>query len=155
MPESISQGQHNYYSMTDYTLIMDIQEYIEDELHDSRYYALLAEKAPTSYARDMLMEFSREEQAHAGLFMRAYYLLTGSEYHLKIHKDPIVPDYIQALRDGIIAETTDYKKYGEQLQKVKSPYLQELFYKLRTEEAQLAMRMPLLLEDVQKLQEFC
>jgi rubrerythrin len=133
--------------MTDFSLVTGIEEYIHDELKDSKYYSILATKAPTKRAKDLLMEFSRDEQGHAQNFMKAYYMLTGREYTPQIVEVPNVPDYKEALKERILAETHDYKKYGEEYLKACNPYLKDLFFMTRTVEAQHAMKIPLLMAE--------
>ena len=130
-------------------LISDLKEYIQDELYDSEYYKVLSNYAPTVRARMILMEMSNDEAGHAHNFMRAYKLLTGKDYIMKSVPRPQIPDYREAIKQRIIAETTDYKKYGEQYLKAKTPYLKDLFFMTRTDEAVHAMRMPLLLAEVE------
>lgn len=132
---------------TDIALVPDIQEYIVDELRDSRYYAILATKAPTQRSMELLMEFSRDEMMHAQNFMNAYYQLTGQMFCPPQIPDPIVPDYEEALKERLIAETNDYKKYGEKYLAACACYLSDLFFMTRTVEAIHAMRIPLLMEE--------
>jgi len=69
-------------------------------------------------------------------------------YHPTEIQDPKVPDDCnKALKERIIAETDDYKEYGEQYLKAPTTYLQALFFMTRTSEAQHAMRMPILLHE--------
>lgn len=132
---------------SDYALAPDLEEYVHDEMRDSRYYALLAEKAPTQRARDLLMEYSRDEMTHAHNFMSALYLLTGQTYYPPAVADPTVPEYEEALRERLLAETADYKKYGEKYLVACHSCLRNLFFMTRTVEAQHAMRIPLLMEE--------
>lgn len=129
------------------SLLKDIEEYIYDELKDSKYYAILASKAPTQRSKELLMEFSADEQMHAQNFINAYYMLTGKVYRPLVVEDPVVPEYTEALKERIMAETKDYKKYGEQYLKQDYKYLKDLFYMTRTVEAQHAMRIPILIDD--------
>ncbi len=135
------------YSGYSYILLKDLQEYIHDELKDCKYYAVLAAKAPTPRAKELLMEFSNDERMHARYFMNAYYMLTGQCYTPPVVEEPQVPDFCEALKVRIMAETHDYKKYGEQYLKAPNPYLKDLFFMARTVEAQHAMRMPILLSE--------
>jgi Rubrerythrin. len=129
-------------------LIKSLEEYIKDELTDSRYYELLAQKAPTQKAKDLLMEFSKDEKMHAQDFMNAYFMLTGRRYQPPKIEDPKVPDdFMEALQQRILAETNDYKKYGEQYLKAPTAYLRNLFFMTRTSEAQHAMRIPYLMHE--------
>lgn len=131
----------------DYLFAKDIEEYINDEIKDSMYYKELAEKAPNKRSEMLLMEFSKDEQQHAKNFMKAYQMLTGKMYTPDNIRPPMVPEYKEALKQRIIAETSDYKKYGEDYLKACRPYLKDLFFMTRTVEAQHAMRIPILLAD--------
>ena len=134
--------------MMDYTLIKNLEAYIHDEWSDSRYYEILAEKAPTTLSKELLLEFSRDEAKHAYNFTQVYSMLTGRCYPPPAIEDPKVPDYEQALKERIIAETNDYKKYGEQYLRTINPYLKDLFFMTRTVEAQHAMRIPILMMEL-------
>nr|WP_243426410.1 ferritin-like domain-containing protein [Caldicoprobacter guelmensis] len=139
-------GHHWYPVLPD--LIRNLEEYIKDELTDSRYYELLAQKAPTQRAKDLLMEFSRDEKMHAQNFMSAYCMLTGRRYQPPKIEDPKVPDdFMEALQQRILAETNDYKKYGEEYLRAPNAYLRDLFFMTRTSEAQHAMRIPYLMHE--------
>lgn len=131
-------------------LISDIKEYIQDELGDSEYYKALANYAPTARARMILMDFSNDELGHAQNFMKAYKILTGKEYIIKSIPQPQIPDYKEAIKQRILAETKDYKKYGEHYLKAQTPFLKDLFFMTRTDEAVHAMRMPLLLAEMEQ-----
>lgn len=133
--------------MADNMLIPDMEEYVYDEMKDSRYYAMLADKAPTQRAKDLLMQYSREEMTHAHNFMSALYMMTGQTYYPPAVEDPVVPEYEEALKERLMAETADYKKYGEKYLAACHPCLKNLFYMTRTVEAQHAMRIPLLMEE--------
>lgn len=129
------------------SLINDLKEYIQDELSDSLYYAELAKKAPTARAKAIIEEFSKDERTHAENFMEAYRMLTGMVYRPAPVPPPVVPAYEEALKQRILAETNDYKKYGEQYLMVSIPCLKDLFFMTRTDEAIHAMRIPILFED--------
>lgn len=131
----------------DYSLLVYIREYINDEMIDSRYYSILASKAPTLRARDLLIDFSREEQAHAQSFMKVYYAIAGTPYCSEALAEPEVPEYIDALKDRILSETIAYKKYCEEYMKAKKANLKDLFFTIGTDEAQHAMRIPLLMAE--------
>lgn len=135
------------YYPSDYAMLNDIDEYIKDELTDSRYYAILAAKAPTQRAKKLLMEFSNDEKVHAENFMKVYYTMTGRYYIPPEITDPVVPGYMEAIKVRILAETTDYEKYGAKYLKAMNPCLKDLFFMTRTREAQHAMRFPLLIAE--------
>ena len=139
-------SNENCNPAADQEMLKDIQEYIVDELQDSKYYAMLSQKAPTQRSKDLLMEFSKDEHMHAQNLMKAYYMLTGKYFYPPVIKDPVVPDdYMQALFARILAETADYKKYGEKYLVACNKWLKELFFMTRTVEGQHAMRIPLLI----------
>lgn len=129
----------------DYALAADIAEYITDELSDSRYYTILAGMAPTQRGRDLLMEFGRDEWNHAQTMMQAYAALTGQGFTPPATEDPAVPEYGEALKVRILAETADYRKYGEKYLAACSPWLKNMFFRFRTDEAMHAMRMQVLI----------
>lgn len=128
-------------------LVASLREYIEDELRDSLYYEELSQLAPTKRARDLLLEFSSDERMHAENFMRAYRIVTGRGYTPPRIEPPEIPRYDEALKQRIIAETNDYKKYGEWYLRIPDPYLRMLFFETRTDEARHAMRIPILMEE--------
>lgn len=134
---------NNYYM----ELIPRLAEYIQDELQDSAYYAALAELAPTQLAKDLIMEFSMDERMHAENFQMAYCILTGN-YFVPAPLEPIIiADYEDALKKRIIAETSDYKKYGNEYLMAPDKYLRDLFFNTRTVESIHAMRITILFEE--------
>ncbi|NLO83130.1 MAG: ferritin-like domain-containing protein [Clostridiales bacterium] len=147
-PDSCCSRPDYYWHPIPQSLIDDLEKYINDELKDSKYYEMLANKAPTKKAKDILMEFSKDEYMHAQNFMNAYFSLTGRMYQPSNTDEPEMPDdYEKALKERIIAETDGYKEYGEQYLKAPTYYLQALFFMARTSEAQHAMRIPILLHE--------
>jgi len=139
---------YDYYNYGYYMqLIMDLEEYIQDEMQDSAYYRELAKFAPTDLSRDIILEFSMDEAMHAENFQKAYYMLTGRRYIPKPLEPIVIDDYEDALKLRIIAETGDYKKYGEQYLKAPTKYLRDLFFMTRTDEARHAMKIPILFEE--------
>jgi len=84
---------------------------------------------------------------HAQNFNEAYTRITGRPYRPPEIVDPIVPDYEEALKQRVLAETADYKKYGEQYLCSRTNYLKDLFFMTRTDEAIHAMRIPILFEE--------
>lgn len=134
---------NGYYS----NLILRLEEYIQDELQDSAYYRELAKLAPTDRAREIILGFSADEAGHAANFQQAYYSLTGRRYMPEPLEPIVIKDYEDALKVRIIAETNDYKKYGEEYLMAPTRYLKDLFFMTRTVEAQHAMRIPILFEE--------
>jgi rubrerythrin len=62
----------------------------------------------------------------------------------------MVPDYMEALKQRIMAETRDYQKYGKQYLCAPNAYYRNLFFETKTAEAQHAMRIPILLHEEQQ-----
>lgn len=145
-------NQYNYYNnpycYSYYNqLIKDLAEYIQDEMQDAAYYQELAKLAPTDKARALILGFSQDESTHAKNFQEAYRMLTGS-YYVPQPLQPIsITDYDEALKIRIMAETNDYKKYGDQYLRAPNKYFKDLFFTTRTVEAQHAMRIPILFEE--------
>ncbi|QUH20016.1 ferritin-like domain-containing protein [Alkaliphilus sp. B6464] len=128
-------------------LIPRLEEYIQDELQDSAYYKTLAKLAPTQRAKDLIMEFSADEAMHAENFQRAYFMITGRYFMPQPLEPVVIEDYEEALKIRILAETKDYKKYGDEYLRAPNKYLKDLFFETRTVEAQHAMRIPILFEE--------
>lgn len=135
------------YTQADYALFNDIVEYINDEIGDSRYYAVLAAKAPTRRARELLMEFGMEEQHHAENFMRVYASMMGKFYNPPPRQEPQVPDYIEALKVRTLAESGDFEKYALKYRQAVNPCLRALFYMTQASEGKHAMRIPMLMAE--------
>jgi rubrerythrin len=129
-------------------LAMDLREYIHDEMADSAYYMELARMAPTRMSKDILMEFHHDEMMHAEMFMKAYCQLCGKVYRPEPVRPPVICNYEEALKQRILAETRDYKKYGEKYLEVCDPSLRKMFWDARTDEAKHAMRIPILLHEM-------
>lgn len=142
---------YNYndnYNWEYYTqLIKRLEEYIHDELHDSAYYKELAKLAPTELSKELINEFSRDEQMHAENFQNTYFMITGRYYYPQPLDPIVIEDYEDALKVRIIAETNDFKKYGEEYLMAPNKYFKDLFYMTRTVEGQHAMRIPILFEE--------
>lgn len=133
--------------LNDFKLVEDIEKYIQDELNDSKYYEVLAKDAPNKKSKELILEFSEDENRHAEQLMKVYYELTGNRYEpLKI-KDPEITKYKKELKNRILEETTAYKKYGEKYLIVCRPYLKKVFFLIRSDEAKHAMRIPILLAE--------
>ena len=128
-------------------LARNLAEYIQDEIHDAQYYRALAERAPTAETKRIFMELAEDEAGHAAGFKEAYYCLTGRSYEEKKMPPPAVPGYREALAERLRAETNDYKKYGLAFLHAGDPYLRELFFSTRTDEAIHAIRIAALLPE--------
>ncbi|MCF6460155.1 ferritin-like domain-containing protein [Clostridium sp. Cult3] len=138
------------YQYCDYyynQLIKDLAEYIQDEMQDAAYYQELAKFAPTDRAKSLILQFSQDESTHAKNFQEAYKILTGDYYTPQPLQPIVITDYDDALKERVIAETNDYKKYGDQYLRAPNKYFQDLFFTTRTVEAQHAIRISILFEE--------
>jgi len=131
--------------MNNRELLANISEYVKDEAQDSRYYAALAEKAPTERAKNLILDMSKDEQRHAQSLAMVYFDITHKKLPTPVTTTPVIGDFNDAVKERIIAETKDYKKYGMKYLAVPDEALKELFFMIRTDEAIHAMRMPILL----------
>ncbi|NLG84615.1 MAG: ferritin-like domain-containing protein [Firmicutes bacterium] len=121
-------------------LVRHLEEYIQDETRDAHYYRTLAERAPAE-TKEMFEELAEDEARHAEEFKEAYRCLTGRMYEEKPKAPPAVPEYREALKERLRAETHDYKKYGREFLHAGDPYLRDLFFLTRTDEAIHAIRI--------------
>ncbi|MGI6549377.1 MAG: ferritin family protein [Syntrophomonadales bacterium] len=135
-------------AITKSEFICKLQDYIQDELTDSVYYQELARMAPSRMSQELLMEFSRDEKMHAEWYMKEYCRLTGRKYKPDPVPPPVICNYEQALKQRILEETNAYEEYGKIYQSVCDPCLRRLFWDTRTDEAQHAMRIPILLHEM-------
>lgn len=136
--------------MNDHKLISDLEGYIIKELYDSLYYKALAEKAPTRLAKEILMEFCRDEKSHAESFMEAYHHLTGKVFESPPEENIHIPCFEEALKNRMLEETNDYKIYGKQYVDASCKHLKDLFFMAKISEGLHAMRIPLLFEEIKE-----
>ncbi|KPU45883.1 rubrerythrin [Oxobacter pfennigii] len=132
-------------------LINMIQKFIIEESTDSLFYKKLSENAPNDLAKEILTGLSIDEESHAESLKKAYCYLTGSAFIMPAIMTPEVPSFEEALMMSMQNETKDYKKYGEQFIKSTDKYLNHLFFMIKTNEGQHALRIPLLLEDLEAI----
>jgi rubrerythrin len=124
------------------TTAQKLQMYINAELSDSALYKELAKIAPNDAYRQLLMEFSEDEQGHADEFKRIYRTLTGRSYHPLVKPLVLTDSFEAILRDRVIDESGDYRKYGEQyIQTVGNDMLKDAYYRARTDENVHALRI--------------
>lgn len=125
----------------DMTTLQNLQTYINAELSDSALYKELAKSAPNDEYRKLLLEFSEDEQSHADNFMRIYKMLTGKNYMPEV-KPPVISDsFNDVLRDRVLDESGDFRKYGEQYIRTSNPILKNAYYTARTDENVHALRL--------------
>lgn len=131
-------------------LAVEIENYINREMADSWFYRELSLIAPSRVSMAALIELSKDEEYHVQHFKQAYYYLTGRMYLPDTPKAFDIPDYEEALKMRILAETDDYRKYGEQYLDSYNKYLKDLFFRVKIVEARHAMRIPVLLQDIRQ-----
>lgn len=139
---------YGYYDYGYYIgLVKRLEEYIQNELEDSDYYKGLAKLAPTELSKEIILRLSEDEAMHAENLQRTYYMITGRYYTIEPIEPVVISDYEDALKQRVLAETNDYKKYGEEYLMAPNKYLKDLFFNTRTVEAQRAMRISILFEE--------
>ncbi|WP_416198505.1 MAG: Rubrerythrin domain-containing protein [Sporanaerobacter sp.] len=139
---------YGYYDYGYYIgLVKRLEEYIQNELEDSDYYKGLAKLAPTELSKEIILRLSEDEAMHAENLQRTYYMITGRYYTIEPIEPVVISDYEDALKQRVLAETNDYKKYGEEYLMAPNKYLKDLFFNTRTVEAQHAMRISILFEE--------
>ncbi|WP_312648502.1 ferritin-like domain-containing protein [Aminipila sp.] len=95
----------------DTTLIEELQTYIKAELGDAELYRELAQMAPDEMEMNLIMEMAADEQSHADEFKLIYKDLTGEIYRPNIPPVKLNMPYADILRDRIIDESGDFRKY--------------------------------------------
>jgi len=126
----------------DMTLTEKLETYIKAELGDAALYKELAKIAPSAEDRKLLNEFSNDEQSHADEFKRIYRQLTRKDFNPEI-KPPVITDsYKNVLRERVLDESGDFRKYGEQyiLGNI-NPEISRAYYRARTDENVHALRL--------------
>lgn len=116
-------------------------EYIRDENSDSLYYQELAKIAPDERARELFMEFSRDEAGHAANFRQVYRQITGMEAMVGPVAPPKIPPYCEAIPARIMAESGDLVKYGTESANACDRELANLFYITSLVEGRHGMRL--------------
>ncbi|MDD4699171.1 MAG: ferritin-like domain-containing protein [Oscillospiraceae bacterium] len=122
--------------------INNLKNYIAAEIHDSMLYSELAKIAPTIDDRTLLMEFAADEQSHADEFKRILRSITGQYFNPIPERIIINMPYRDILRDRVIDESGDFRKYG--LQYIETPQnspLKTAYYRARTDENVHALRL--------------
>ncbi len=119
-----------------------LETYIKAELGDAALYKELSKIAPNDEDRKLLMEFSADELSHANEFKRIYTMLTRKNFNPEI-KTPVISDsYKNVLRERVLDESGDFRKYGEQyLQENVNIMLKDAYYRARTDENVHALRL--------------
>lgn len=119
-----------------------LQMYINAELSDAALYRELSKIAPNDTDRQLLLEFSEDEQSHADEFKRIYRAMTGRSYHPVVKPLVLTAPFDAILRDRVIDESGDFRKYGEQyIQTTGNDMLKNAYYRARTDENVHALRL--------------
>ncbi len=88
-----------------------LQQYINNELHDAQLYRILAKSAPSERERRILDDFSADSKNTADALMTAYRTMTG--YTFEPHPEPIKENgsYRSVLKSRIREETSASRNY--------------------------------------------
>jgi len=124
------------------TTIEKLETYIKAELGDAALYKELSKMAPSEEDRKLLLEFSADEQSHADEFKRIYTMLTRKSYNPEIAPPVITDSYKNVLRERVLDESGDFRKYGEQYLITNiNIALKDAYYRARTDENVHALRL--------------
>lgn len=130
-----------YYS----TLPARLLEYIVDETRDSLYYKELAGEVKNKRSQELLLEFAKDEADHAANFRQVYRQITGMEPPVGPVNPPEIPNYCEAIKQRIMAESNDFVKYGQEFLNAPVVELRNLFYITGATEAKHGLRLTTLL----------
>lgn len=133
-------------SVLEKTVQEKLEMYIKAELGDEIFYEELAKMAPNADDCRILLEIAEEEGKHAKIFQRIYKRMTGIDYAPEIEMPQMMGSYQDILRDRVIDESGDYRKYGKQyLMTMHDMELKDAYYNTRTDENVHALRLLYLL----------
>ena len=125
-----------------------LQTYITAELGDASLYRELAKTAPNENDRQLLLEFADDEQSHATEFQHIYRTMTGRSYHPYVPQPELKGTFREILRDRVLDESGDFRKYGLQyIQTVRNDVLKDAYYRARTDENVHALRLLYMLSE--------
>ena len=128
--------------MLEMSTVQKLQLYIKAELGDAALYRELAKIAPNDDDRQLLLEFAEDEQSHANEFQRIYRTMTGRSYNPIIEPPVLQGTFNEILRERVIDESGDFRKYGQQyIQTDQNSVLKEAYYRARTDENVHALRL--------------
>lgn len=124
------------------TVPQKLQTYIVAELSDAALYKELAKMAPNDEYKQLLMDFSKDEQSHADEFKLIYRMITGKKFSPTVNTTTIEDSFNDILRDRVLDESGDFRKYGEQyLNTTQNQILKDAYYRARTDENVHALRL--------------
>lgn len=132
----------------DIKLINKIEAIIRNELSDAELYRKLAQIAPNETQKKLMLEIAADEQAHADEFKLIYRDLTGEIYRPNIEPIDIDTSYEDILRDRVIVEADDFRRYMYEYQEYfTDESLREAFYLAAIDENVHALKLLDLLEN--------
>ena len=124
------------------TTIERLETYIKAELGDSALYKELSKIAPNDEDRKLLMEFSEDELSHANEFKRIYTMMTRKSFNPEIETPVITDSFKNILRERVLDESGDFRKYGEQyMQQNINIMLKDAYYRAMVDENVHALRL--------------
>ncbi|MDQ5984183.1 MAG: hypothetical protein RUMPE_01222 [Eubacteriales bacterium SKADARSKE-1] len=128
--------------MWKYSVPQKLQTYIIAELGDALLYKELAKMAPNEEYKNLLLDFSKDEQSHADEFKLIYRMITGKKFDPTVATPSLEGSFNDILRDRVLDESGDYRKYGEQyLNTTQNQILRDAYYRARTDENVHALRL--------------
>ncbi len=126
----------------DMVVLQTQRAYIEAETKDAELYRELSKIAQNAEFRQLLLQFSDDEQLHADLFGSIYKKMTGKTYSPEIMKPVFTGSFFDILRERVIDESGDYRKYAEKyIDTQKNEALKDAYYRARTDENVHALRL--------------
>ncbi len=124
------------------TTAQKLQMYINAELGDAALYRELSKSANDETDKNLLLEFAEDEQSHADEFKRIYSMMTGGSYNPIVTPPVINHPFEEILRERVLDESGDFRKYGEQyILTDKNNILKNAYYRARTDENVHALRL--------------
>lgn len=130
------------------SITQKLQTYITAELGDAALYRELAQIAPNHKDRTLLLEFASDEQRHAEEFLWIYWSMTGNGFNPPIAPVQLEGSYRDILRDRVLDESGDFRKYGnEYIHTTSDSALKNAYDKAKTDENVHALRLLYLLSE--------
>ena len=124
------------------SLAKRLEMYIKDETADSLLYRELSKIAPNDADKKLLIEFSEDEQVHAENFQKIYKTITGKMYEPKIQKPEISGSFDHILKDRVLNESRDFRKYAQQyIATQRNETLRDAYFNAETDENVHALRL--------------
>lgn len=117
-----------------------LQEMIDDELHDHRLYQGLARRVPAG-ASSTLAAMSADELRHARKLSAALFLITGVRYWPTVKAVPASGAWPAALRAAFAGEQQGAAQYLSAARSATDPALAALWEELAGDEAGHAQRL--------------